>query len=335
VNATARRKIDSPRELFALFAIALFAIALAFMLVLVPRATPASTPLLALGPITVANGTAVLAGTVGSQAAGDTLTVNGQPLGIDAGGHFAGTVNVGGASSVELALTSPGGDEQTAFTIPLMGSLSEVIPGDVLSALDHAGVTLLGPITGGGDEPFTVSGSVLDRGQLAGLTLNGTDLLSTLGEGGSFRVQVPGTTKTITITATDTHGVSQTVVTRTPLTGSTVSAAEALGVRIATIRYVAKGVVRTHRMRMIVTVRDSRGLLIQGAKIIVRGTKAGRLTRHPRTAVSGKQGRATVFLSLRRAAFGKRLFTVTVASTPSAKAKKTTSVRIPRSRRHA
>ncbi|HEY2938818.1 MAG TPA: hypothetical protein VGJ27_03320, partial [Gaiellaceae bacterium] len=74
MNSTARRRIDSPRELFTLFAIAL-------ALVLVPRATPASTPLLALGPITVANGTAVLAGTVGSQAAGDTLTVNGQPLG--------------------------------------------------------------------------------------------------------------------------------------------------------------------------------------------------------------------------------------------------------------
>lgn len=328
MNSTARRRIDSPRELFTLFAIAL-------ALVLVPRATPASTPLLALGPITVANGTAVLAGTVGSQAAGDTLTVNGQPLGIDADGHFAGTVNLGGASSIELALTSPGGDEQTVFTIPLTGSLAEVISGDVLSSLDQAGVTLLGPITGGGDEPFTVSGSVLDGSQLAGLTLNGTDLLSTLGEGGSFSVQVPGTTKTITLTATDTHGVSQTVVTRTPLTGTTVSAASAVGVRIASIRYLAKGVVRTHRMRVIVTVKDSRGLLVQGAKIIVRGTKAGRLARHPRTTLSGKQGRATVFLRLRQAAFGKRLFTITVASTPSAKAKKTTSIRIPRSRRHA
>src|SRR5439155_25800990 len=139
VNATARRRIDSPRELFALFAIAL-------ALVLVPRATPASTPLLALGPITVANGTAVLAGTVGSQAAGVTLTVNGQTLGVDANGHFAGTVDLAGASSLELALTSPGGDEQTTYTIPLTGSLPTlggVIPGDVLSSLDQAGVTLL------------------------------------------------------------------------------------------------------------------------------------------------------------------------------------------------
>lgn len=328
MNATARRRIDSPREVLALFAIAL-------ALALVPQATPASTSLLTLGPITVANGTAVLACTIGSQAAGDTLTVNGQPLGVDADGHFAGTVNLGGASSLELALASPGGDEQTTFTIPLTGAPTEVIPGDVLSSLDQAGVTLLNPITRGGDEPFTVSGSVLDGGLLAGLTVNGTDVLGTLGEGGSFSFQVPGTTKTITLTATDTHGVSQTFVTRTPLTGSTVSAASAVGVRITTVRYVVKGVLRTHRMRMIVTVRDSRGLLIQGAKIIVRGTKAGRLARHPRTTLSGKQGRATVFLRLRRAALGRRLFTVTVASTPSAKARKTTSVRVPRSRRHA
>jgi hypothetical protein len=328
MNSTARRRIESHKELFALFAIAV-------ALALVPQAATAATPLIDLRPITVANGTAVVAGTIGSQAAGGTLTVNGQPLGIDANGHFAGTVSLRGASSLELALTSPGGDGRTVYTIPLTGSLYEVIPGDVLSSLDQAGVRLLGPIRGGGDAPFTLSGSVLDHGQLAGLTLNGTDLLSTLGEDGSFSLQVPGTTKTITLAATDTHGVSQTFVTGTPLTGSTVSAAGAVGVRVAAIRYVAKGVLRTHRMRMIVTVRDSRGLLVQGAKIIVRGTKAGRLARHPRTALSGKQGRATVYLRLRRAAFGKRLFTVTVATTPSAKARKTTSVRVPRSRRHA
>ena len=331
MNSTVRRRIDSPGEFLALFATAL-------ALAVVPQATTASTPLLALGPITVANGTAVLVGTVGSQATGATLTVNGQPLGVDASGHFAGTVSLAGASSLELALTSPGGDEQTTFTIPLAGSLSTlggVIPGEVLSSLDQAGVTLLKPITGGGDQPFSVAGSILDQGQLAGLTVNGTDVLGTLGEGGSFSVQVPGTTKTITIVATDTHGVSETVVTRTPLTASTVSAADAIGARITTIRYASKGVLRTHRMRMIVTVRDSRGLLIQGAKIIVRGTKAGRLARHPRTAISGKLGRATVTLRLRRAAFGNRLFTVTVARTPSAQAKKTTSVRIPRSKKHA
>jgi len=47
---------------------------LAIALAIVPYATPASTPLVQLGPITVADGTAVLAGTVGSQAAGSTLT---------------------------------------------------------------------------------------------------------------------------------------------------------------------------------------------------------------------------------------------------------------------
>jgi len=124
--------------------LAIFATALA--LAVVPQATPASTPLLVLGPTTVANGTAILAGTVGSEAAGATLTVNGQPLGVDSSGHFAGTVSLAGASSLELAFTSLGGDEQTRFTIPLTGSLlalGGVIPGDVLGSLDQAGVTLL------------------------------------------------------------------------------------------------------------------------------------------------------------------------------------------------
>src|SRR4051794_3366572 len=81
------------RPLWALFA-------LAIGLAVVPYAAPASTPLLQLGPITVADGTAVLAGTVGSQAAGSTLTVNGQPLGVDASGAFAGTVDLNGAGSI-------------------------------------------------------------------------------------------------------------------------------------------------------------------------------------------------------------------------------------------
>src|SRR5256885_1202471 len=82
---------------------------LAIALVIVPYATPASTPLVQLGPITVADGTAVLAGNVGSEAAGATLTVNGQPLALDATGAFAGAVDLNGAGSISLALSSPAG----------------------------------------------------------------------------------------------------------------------------------------------------------------------------------------------------------------------------------
>jgi hypothetical protein len=329
VNHRAPRRIDSFTQLLTLVATTL-------TLAVVPQATPASTPLLALGPITVAHGTATLAGTVGSEASGETLTVNGRPLAIDASGHFAGTVSVAGSTSLELALTSPGGDERTTFTIPLTGSLltaGGLIPGNVLASLEQAAVTLKS-ITGGGVEPFTVAGSVLDRGQLAGLTVNGTDVLGTLGQGGSFTTQLPGTTKTVTLTATDRHGVMQTVVARTPF-AATVAAANAVGIRIAGLRYATKGVLRTHRARLIVTVADNRGLLIRGARIVVRGTKPGRLVRHPRTTFSGMRGRATVTLPLRRRAFGTRLVTITVARTPTATTKKRASVRIPRLGRHA
>jgi hypothetical protein len=309
-------------------------VATALALAVVPRATPAPTPLLDLGPITVANDTAVLTGTVGSQAAGSTLTVNGQPLAVDASGHFAGTVSVAGAGSLELVLTSPAGETRTQFTIPLSESLLSVggvIPGDVLDSLLRAGVTLLKPL-GGGNVPLTVAGSVLDKRRLAGLTINGIDVLGVLGQGGAFSLKLAGTTRTISVTATDTHGVSQTTVTRSPLTLGRVSAANAVGVRITGIRYVTRGVLRTHRVRMIVTVTDSRGVPIQGAKISVRGTKARPLARRPQVAISGPKGRATVTLLLRRAALGKRLVTITVAKTPSATARKTTSVRIPRAR---
>lgn len=330
MNSTARRRIDSPKELLAILATTL-------ALAVVPQATPASTPLLNLSPITIANGTAVIAGTLGSEAAGDTLTVNGQPLGVDATGHFAGTVDLNGAISLDLTLTSPAGDGQVQYTIPLTAALpGGIIPADVLAQLEQAGVTLLKPVAGADGEPLTVAGSVLDKSQLVTLTLNGTDILGALSSDGSFSLQVPGTTRTIVLKATDTHGVSEThtvAVTHTALRVTSVSAANAVGLRIVSVRYNKKGVLRTHRIRMVVTVKDTRGLLIQGAKISVQSTKAGRLVHSPQGTISGKKGRATFTLRLRKAAFGKRLVTITVAKTPRAKAKKTTSIRVPRARR--
>ena len=69
---TAASASDRPlrRRLWAIFV-------LAIALAVVPYASTASTPLLQLNPITVAGGTAQLAGTLGSQASGSSLTVNG------------------------------------------------------------------------------------------------------------------------------------------------------------------------------------------------------------------------------------------------------------------
>ena len=309
---------------------------LAIALAVVPYATPASTPLVQLGPITVADGTAILTGTVGSQAAGSTLTVNGQPLAIDANGAFAGTVDLNGAGSISLALSSPAGDQQTAFTIPLtLAELGGVIPNGVLDSIQQAGVSLLTPIVGNGQDPLTVAGSVLQNDQLAGLTANGKDILGALGQDGSFSVQLPGTTKVVTVTATDTHGTSETIVSgvaHKELAAGTTVAASAVGIRIVKVRFYKQNALRKHRVRMVITVKDRRGLLIRGAKISVRSTKTGRLSHRPTMHLSGRKGRATFTLQLRQAAFGKRLIVVTVAKTPRAKATKRSSVSLPRRR---
>jgi hypothetical protein len=294
-------------------------------LMLAPGATPAPPPLLTLGPITIADGTATLAGTLGPQLSGATLAVNGQPLGVDAAGNFTGVVDLNGAAVLELAITRPAGAGSIGFRIPVSGP--GVIPGSVIDALMNAGVSVLPPIAKGGT--VTVTGSVLDLTQLGSLTVNGIDVLRLLQNGSTFSVQLPGTTNIVTVLATDPKGVSQTI--GLAVGPSTVVAANAAGLRIAKIRYVKKGVLRTHRVRMIVTVKDARGLLVKGATIVVRA-KGRRLAKRPRTVHSGLKGRATIALRLRPSAFGKRLVTITAAKTPNAKARKKTATLVPRAR---
>jgi hypothetical protein len=311
--------------------------ALAVALAVVPYAVPAAStpPLVQLGPIALVGSTAVLAGTVGPQAAGSTLTVNGQPLSADASGAFAGSVDLDGSGSIALQLSDPVGG-QTVFTVPLtLAGLGGVIPTGVLDSVQQAGVSLLSPIAGDDGSPLTVAGSVLDKTQLAGLTANGVDILGALGSGGSFSVQLRGTTKVVTMTAADTHGTTQTIVSgvgHQTLSSGTTAAASALGVRIVKVRFYKQNVLHKHFMRMVVTVKDRRGLLIQGAKISVRSTKAGRLSHRPTMHLSGRKGQATFTLRLRKAAFGKRLIVITLAKTPRAKAAKRSAVIVPRAR---
>jgi hypothetical protein len=304
--------------------------ALAATLVAVPRATPARSPLLGLGPITIANGTAVLAGTLGPQASGATLTVNGQPLGVDAAGHFAGVVQLNGSTALEILISRPA-EALIGLRIPLVGL--GVIPGSVLDSVLNAGLSVLKPV-GGNGQPVIVSGSLLDVSRLVGLSVNGIDLLRVVDSGGTFHASLPPTTRTVTVTVTGANGTSETIVqpVSTPFAATTVSARDAKGLKITKIRYVPKGVRRTHRVRMIVTVKDVQGLLVRGATIRVQA-RGHRLAKRPRVTRSGPKGRATIALRLRRSAFGKRLFTVTMARTPSAKARRTTSVRVPTAHR--
>jgi hypothetical protein len=319
--------------------------ALTAAVALVPGARTAALPqLLNLGPVTVANGTAVVAGTVGGSGAGGQVVVNGQPLTLDAAGNFAGTVSLGGAGSLDLTVTNSSG-QPVDFHVPLdLAGPGGIIPAGVVDAVEQAGAALLEPAGGFvSGKPLTVAGSVADKGQLAALSVNGVDALGPLGSGQTFTLQVPGTTKEVTLTATDKSGVTETTHYKvldastgisTPL-GTSVAASSAVGLKIAKVRYVTKSVTRTKRLRMVVTVKDSRGYLVRGAKITIRSKAPGRLTRRTQSKASSKTGQAAFILRVKPHTLGKRLFMVTVARTPTTKAAKTTSVWLAKARLRA
>jgi hypothetical protein len=304
-----------------------WAIAVLTTIVLVPAAASSSQPLVTLGTITVADGTAAVWGTLASQATGSKVTVNGQPLAVNTGGTFAGTANLNGAETIDFGISQPTTAVSMHYQIPVQGQT--VIPGSVIDSLTQAGLSVLQPTVTPG-QPVTVSGSLADGSRLAGLSVNGVDALGQAQQGGSFTVQLPGNTGQVQVTASGMNGTTEVInapVFR-PFSTSTVSARNAVGIRIAKIRYIRKGAVRTHRIRMIVTVRDQRGRLIRGAAIRVRG-KGRKMARQPHATRSGSKGSATVALRVNRSAYGKRLVTVTVARTPNAKATKRSSVRVP------
>jgi hypothetical protein len=318
--------------------------ALAMLAVTTPSAPgEVLSPAVKLGPLVVANGMATVAGSIGVPSSEVHLSINGQPLSIDAAGNFAGVVNLNGLSQLTFRLANSAG-EITSVTIPLNSQVlgpGGVISPDILSALERAAVSILKPLQGFRIQdllPLRIEGSVGDRGSLASLTVNGKDVLTLLGEDRIFTIQLPGTTKEVSVTATDTQGVSQTstvpVVHATSMfttpAGRSVSAAGAQGIRIAKIRYITRNVRRTKRLRMVITVKDRRGLLIRNATVSVRSRYARRIARNPRAKKTNRVGQAAFLLRARDRAFGRRLVMITVAKTPKAKASKRSSVRIPR-----
>jgi hypothetical protein len=303
-------------------------------------------PAVTLGPMTVANGTATVAGSLGAPTSGVQLSVNGQPLAIDAAGNFSGAVNLSGLSELTFRLGNSAG-EVTSVSIPLNSNIvgpGGVISPDVLASLEKAAVSILKPADGFEilDElPLRIGGSVGDEGSLASLTVNGQDALGLLGSDRVFTITIPGTSREVTVTATDHQGVSQTSTVPvlhtssmfTTAAGRSVSAAGALGVRIAKIRYITRNVRRTKRLRMVITVKDRRGLLIRNATVSVRSRYARRIARNPRAKKTNRVGQAAFLLRARDRAFGRRLVMITVAKTPKAKASKRSMVRIPRLKR--
>jgi hypothetical protein len=293
-------------------------------------------PVVTLGPTTVANGVATVSGTItATDPSSAQLSVNGQPLGLDAAGAFAGTVNLNGQSNLSLAVRNPANGEVSTVSIPLTTNLvgpGGVISPTVLSGLGEAVASITRPIGGFvsvGGQPISVSGGVGNTGQLASLSINGIDALSLLHPNGTFVVPVPGTNKEVTVLMTDRQGVS--IETRYPAAQAAwISARNAVGVRIASIRYFTKGIKKTKRVRMVVTVKDRRGLLVRGAKISVRSMRAALVRGRTKARSSNQKGQAAFTMSLRSKAFGKRLVVMATAKTPTAKASRRSSVRLPR-----
>lgn len=293
-------------------------------------------PQIKLGPTTILNGVAVVSGRVSYPTSNAELTVNGQPFELTVGGHFAGIVNLNGQSVLSLSLRNPAAEESSSVTIGLNTNL--VGPGglllpEALAALEQAAVTILRPVDGFvsvGDEPIEISGGVGNGDSLGGLSVNGIDVLSLLKPDGGFVVPVPGTTKEISIVMSDRQGVTLDTRYRTSRSSRTVSAAGADGVRIAKVRYFAKRIKKTKRLRVVVTVRDRQNRLIHGAVIQIRSPRANRIRGRAFTKSSNLNGKVTFILRVRRAAFGKRTTFVATAKTPSAKVQKRTAVRLPR-----
>ena len=297
-----------------------------------------------LGPTTVLNGTATISGKVNDDAlAGATLSINGAPVAVKADGTFAAVLNVAGLSSLGIQVTDPVSGRTSAVSIPLNTDVigpGGVISPDVLRSIEQAAVSLLQPV--GGFKildglPLTVGGSLLDRDQLAGLTVNGQDVLGNLPPGGGFVTTIPGTSRTVTVITTDNRGVSTTTTypvthhaSGVPAAAQTVAAAKAVGVRVASVRYVTKSFRKTKRVTMMVTVKDTLGRLVKGATVQVRGAPASRLIGTPKLKRTNKLGRVSFLLKPRARAYGKRLFTITTAKTPTAKVQRKTSLRVPK-----
>jgi hypothetical protein len=333
----------SPLDWRRVAALVPFVACLALALALKVQAD-STTPIIVLGPVTVANGVATVSGHVADQALAASLTVNGQPVSVDSSGQFSASFDLGGQNSLSLSMQDPATGQTVTTTIPLsLAGATGVIPNTVLDQLRAAGVSVTIP-TGGltslDGQPVTVSGSVRDPSRLASLTVNGKDVLGELGPGGSFAYELPVGTREVTIQSTDRQGVSQKQTfgvraqssTIQTSAGTSVSAAGALGLRIVSVRYLLRGVKVKKRFTMIVTVKDRRGYLVRDAIVRVLGKSARSL--RPGTAIklSNKVGRASFLVRPRLNRFGKRLFVIARAKTPTAKASKATSVRLPKLR---
>jgi hypothetical protein len=310
-------------------------------------------PLVTLGPVTVADGTATLSGSLGGNPSSATLTVNGQPVNLGAGGTFTATVDVAGKSELVISVSNPTSGDVVTTRIPLSSNIigpDGVIPSSILDQLEQAAISITKPVDGFqvlDGKPLEIAGKVADGSKLSELSVNGADVLDKLTPGGNFVQRVPGSSDNVTVTATDKQGVSQSStsdihhassVIATPA-GASISAQGASGVRVASVRYKTKATGTTKRMVMTVTVKDRLGRLVRDAavRVGVANFQVRRkfVTGGQQAKFSSRVGTASFTIRLTKKALGKRVFMVAVARTPSASAQRVTSVRLPRTARRA
>ncbi len=273
-------------------------------------------PPLTIGTVTIADGTAVVDGSVADVHA--NLQINGTPVAVSGSGGFQATVDLGAAADLVVSLGGTPG-ELTVIRIPL-DVLAQTNGQGVLDALLHAGIQVDVPADGfhvvDGQMPL-IEGRVLNGRELAALEINGVSVLGKLGPNGRFSILLPGSSSNddhVTVTATDQKGVSQTsrfVTTRVrsvikTTAGTSVSAAGARGLVISKVKVDTHRLKSQKRFGIVVTIRDKRGFLVRGATVRLRATPAETFADGSlRAGFTNRIGAATFTYRLSRTAIAK------------------------------
>jgi hypothetical protein len=303
-----------------------------------------SAPPLTIGTATIADGTAVVNGSVADVNA--TLQINGTPVAVSNSGGFQATVDLGAAADLAVSLGGAPG-ESTLIRIPL-DVLVRTNGQGVLDDLLHAGIQIDVPADGfrivDGQMPL-IEGRVLNGRELLALEINGVNLLGRLGPTGRFAIVLPGSSSSrdhVTVVATDHNGVSQTsrfVTTRVKsviktTAGTSVSPAGAHGIVISKVKLDTHRLKSQKRFGIVVTIKDRRGFLVRGATVRLRATPDATFADGSlRAGFTNRIGAATFTYRLSRIAIAKAapqtLAIGTRASTTTAHAGLLVKVRLP------
>jgi hypothetical protein len=110
-----------------------------------------------------------------------------------------------------------------------------------------------------------------------------------------------------------------------------VTAANAVGLRIASIRIDRRGIATARRVRLLVTVRDQAKHVIRYAVISVGCPRGARgVTGCTQSTYSNRLGQAAFQLRLGKQASGRRLSIAVTARTPTTRVRKLVTVRLPK-----